>query len=53
MVFASALSPGLIGILMDAGVALETQLLVMAVYCFIAALWLGALLPRLNRLAIA
>jgi MFS family permease len=53
MVFASALSPGLIGILMDAGVALETQLLVMAAYCFIAALWLGALLPRLDRLATA
>jgi MFS family permease len=53
MVFASALSPGLIGILMDAGVALEAQLLVMALYCFIAALWMGSLLPRLNRLAMA
>lgn len=52
-VFASALSPGLIGILLDAGVALEAQLLVMAVYCFLAALWLGALTTRLDRLATA
>jgi MFS family permease len=52
-VFASALSPGLIGILLDAGVALEVQLLAMAGYCFLAALWLGALMTRLNRLATA
>jgi MFS family permease len=52
-VFASALSPGLIGILMDAGVPLESQLLAMAAYCFLAALWLGALMTRLNRLATA
>ncbi|WP_119462149.1 MFS transporter [Rhodospirillaceae bacterium SYSU D60014] len=53
MVFSTALSPGLIGILMDAGVALEAQFLAMAAYCFIAALWMGSLMPRLNRLAAA
>jgi MFS family permease len=53
VVFASALSPALIGILMDAGIALETQLLAMAVYCFVAALWLGSLQPQLNRVATA
>lgn len=51
VVFASALSPGLIGILLDAGVALDTQLLAMAAYCFLAALWMASLLPRLDRLA--
>ncbi len=51
VVFASALSPGLIGLLMDAGVGLEIQLSAMAVYCLLAALWMGSLLPRLNRLA--
>jgi MFS family permease len=53
VVFASALSPGLIGILMDAGVGLEAQLLAMAACCFIVALWMGSLMPRLNRLAAA
>ena len=51
VVFASALSPALIGILIDAGVALEAQLLAMAVYCLVAALWMSSLLPRLDRLA--
>jgi hypothetical protein len=37
------------GILMDAGVALEAQLSAMAAYCFIAAPWTGSLMPRLNR----
>src|SRR5690606_40736188 len=33
IVFASALSPGLIGILLDAGVAFELQLVAMAGFC--------------------
>ena len=53
VVFASALSPGLIGILVDAGVSLEAQLLTMGLYCFLAALWVTALMPRLSRLAAA
>jgi MFS family permease len=53
VVFASALSPGLIGILIDAGIGLETQLMVMGAYCFVAALWVAALVPRLNRLVLA
>lgn len=53
MVFASALSPGLIGVLLDAGVPLEAQFAAMAIYCLVAALWMGALVPRLNRLAAA
>ena len=52
-VFASALSPGLIGILLDAGIHLDVQMLVMAAYCFLAVPWLAAFLPRLNRLAAA
>jgi MFS family permease len=52
MVFATALAPGLIGILVDAGVALQTQLLAMTIYCFAAALGVGLLMPRLHRLAI-
>lgn len=51
MVFASALSPGLMGVLLDAGVALETQLLTMAAYCVVAVVWMGALVPRLDRIA--
>lgn len=51
LVFASALSPGLIGLLMDAGVTLTSQLSAMAAYCFLAALWMACLIPRLNRLA--
>lgn len=51
MVFASALSPGLMGLLMDAGVTLERQFLALAAYCFAAAIWMGLLMPRLDRLA--
>jgi MFS family permease len=53
MVFASALSPGLIGILLDAGVSLHGQFVAMGVYCLVAALWMGTLAPRLDRLAAA
>jgi len=53
MVFSTALSPGLIGVLLDIGVPLEAQLLAMAAYCFLAALWMAVLLPRLHRLAVA
>ncbi|MEX0706325.1 MAG: MFS transporter [Woeseia sp.] len=51
VVFASAISPGLVGVLLDAGVGLEPQLIAMAAYCVAAALWMLALMPRLNRLA--
>lgn len=51
IVFASALSPGLIGILLDAGVAFELQLVAMAGFCFLTALWMLLLMPRLDRLA--
>tara|TARA_R110002110_G_scaffold68731_8_gene185854 strand:- start:10088 stop:11311 length:1224 start_codon:yes stop_codon:yes gene_type:complete len=50
MVFGSALSPGLIGVLLDAGVPLEAQLLVMGLYCFAASAWMAVLMPRLHRL---
>lgn len=50
MVLSTAASPGLIGVLLDAGVSMEAQLLAMAVYCFAAALWLVMLMPRINRL---
>lgn len=38
MVLASAVGPGLTGMLIDLGVSLETQLHVMALYCFAAAM---------------
>lgn len=50
-VFATALSPGLVGILMDGGVALELQLTVMALYCVAASVWTALLQGRLDRLA--
>jgi len=49
-VFASALAPGLIGVLVDAGVSLEHQYIAMAAYPLIAALCLAFLVPRLHRL---
>lgn len=51
VVFSTAVSPGLVGVLMDAGVALESQLLVMGVYCFAAAAWSLVLRPRLDAVA--
>ncbi|MGF1608235.1 MAG: MFS transporter [Kiloniellales bacterium] len=53
MVFASALAPGLIGLLLDLGVALENQYVAMAAYTLVAALGLKLLVPRLHRLASA
>jgi MFS family permease len=53
VVLATAVAPGLVGVLLDAGVALEPQLLVMGAYCFATGLWMAALLPKLNRLAAA
>jgi len=40
---------GLIGVLLDAGVTLHAQFVTMAVYCLAAAVWMGALAPRLTR----
>lgn len=51
VVFSTAVSPGLVGVLMDAGVALESQLLVMGVYSFAAAAWSLVLRPRLDAVA--
>lgn len=48
---ATALAPGLIGILLDRGVYLESQYLAMAAYGLAAALCLALLGPRLDRLA--
>ncbi|MEQ8207684.1 MAG: MFS transporter [Woeseia sp.] len=50
-VFATAVAPGLIGMLMDHGVALEFQLQVMTLYCLIAALLAHGLRPALDRVA--
>lgn len=49
-VFAAALSPGLMGLLLDAGVTLTSQFWALAAYCFLAALWMACLIPALNRL---
>lgn len=51
VVFASAVAPGAIGVLLDAGIAIETQFFAMALYCFAAAVWMTALLPSLHRVA--
>lgn len=51
-VFATALAPGLIGVLLDAGVAMEAQHLAMAVYALAASLVLKLLQPRLKWLAL-
>ena len=48
MVCATALSPGLIGILLDAGVPLQTQMLVMGLYSFAAAGWMALCMGRLH-----
>lgn len=53
VVFSTAVAPGAIGVLLDAGIAFEAQLIAMALYCFAVAAWMGTLLPRLNRLAAA
>lgn len=50
-VFASALAPGLLGVLLDLGLRLEDQFLAMAAYALAASLWLKLLVPRLHRLA--
>lgn len=50
-VFASALAPGLVGVLLDVGVGLSAQYLAMVAYTLVCSLWLKALMPRLNRLA--
>jgi MFS family permease len=49
-VLASALAPGLLGLLIDLGVRLEHQLLGMLGYTLLASLWLKLLVPRLYRL---
>ncbi|MGX1198547.1 MFS transporter [Parvibaculum sp. MBR-TMA-1.3b-4.2] len=51
MVFSTALSPGLIGVLLDAGVPFFWQLLAMGVYCLAAAGWSLLLIPGLDRTA--
>lgn len=49
-VLASALAPGLLGVLIDLGVDLDHQLLAMLGYTLLASLWLKLLVPRLARL---
>lgn len=48
IVFASALSPGLIGVLLDAGVPLQMQMLAMALYSFAAAGWMALWMGRFH-----
>ncbi len=52
IVFSSAIAPGAIGVLLDAGVALEAQLLVLSLYCVAAAALMTALQPALKRQAL-
>lgn len=48
VVLSTALAPGLVGILLDAGLALSTQLHAMVIYCLAAAAAMAVLLPRLS-----
>jgi MFS family permease len=47
VVLASAVAPGLVGLLLDAGVSLQFQLNTMFAYCVAAALWATLIQPRL------
>jgi MFS family permease len=49
VVLASAVAPGHVGLLLDAGVSLESQFNTMFVYCIAAALWTALIQPRLKR----
>jgi MFS family permease len=49
VVLASAVAPGLVGLLLDAGITLEAQLNTMFAYCIAAALWAALIQPRLRR----
>jgi MFS family permease len=49
-VVASALAPGLMGVLLDAGVDIEDQCLAMVVYAAASVVWLNVIGPRLYRL---
>lgn len=51
VVLATALAPGLMGLLLDRGVPLESQLLVLGLCSLAAAACMGALVPQLRRLA--
>lgn len=53
IVLSTALAPGVSGLLLDSGVALDTQLLTMAIYCLAAAAWMTMLAPRLRHYAVA
>jgi MFS family permease len=51
IVLSTALAPGVMGLLLDAGVPLQAQLLALALYSLAAAAAMAALVPRLGRLA--
>ena len=51
-VVASALGPGLIGMLLDAGVDIEVQCLAMVVYGAVSVVWLKLIGPRLYRMTV-
>jgi MFS family permease len=51
IVLSTAVAPGLVGVLLDAGIALETQLLFMAAYCAVGAILMVVLMPGLNQIA--
>ncbi|MDZ5698493.1 MFS transporter [Chelativorans sp. M5D2P16] len=50
-VFASALAPGLMGLLLDFGVHIEAQYVALAAYALVSSLWLWLFVPRLHRIA--
>ena len=46
MVISTSIAPGLIGLLMDIGVTLETQLFILAIYIFICSLIFIIIMPK-------
>ncbi|WP_191621247.1 MFS transporter [Marinihelvus fidelis] len=53
VVISTAVAPGLVGLLLDAGVALELQLLAMGGYSLLMAGWAVWLVPRLGAIALS
>ncbi len=51
VVVSTAVAPGLVGLLLDSGVLLESQLIALGAYSLAAALWVWWLVPRLDAVA--
>jgi MFS family permease len=50
VVLASAIAPGLVGVLLDAGISLDAQFLFLSGYCLAASAWMSLLRDGLERI---